>query len=86
MVYLSSFYVDDIIITISDQAMLRHFIIRTHSEFAIKDLDQLNYILDLKIPYTPDGLFVGQAKYAHDILERADLLDSKHIATLLVAR
>lgn len=64
--------------------MLRRFITRTHSEFAIKDLGKLNYFLGLKISYTDDGLFIGQAKYAHDILEHADLLDSKPIATPLV--
>lgn len=76
---------NDIINTGNDQDMLRRFIACTHSEFAIKDLDQLNYFLGLEISYTPHGLFIGKDNYAHDILERADLLDSKLIATPLVA-
>lgn len=78
-------YVDDIIITGNDQAMLCRFIAHTHFEFAIKYFGQLNYFLGLENSYTSDDLFVGQAKYAHDILERADLLDSKPISTPLVA-
>lgn len=70
-------YVDDIIVTGNDSSLLHNFISRTHREFAIKDLGRLNYFLGLEVSYTSDGLFVGQAKYARDILERAELLDSK---------
>lgn len=78
-------YVDDIILTGNDASLLRRFISRTHSEFAIKDLGQLNYFLGLEISHTSTGLFVGQAKYAHDILDRAKMLDSKHVATPLAS-
>lgn len=40
--------------------------------------------LGLEVSYTLDGLF-GQTKYAHDILECAELLDSKSISTPLAA-
>lgn len=79
-------YVDDIIITGNDSDMLHRFITHTHSEFTIKDLRKLNYFLGLEISYTLDVVFVGQTKYAHDILEHADMFDSKPIATPLVAR
>ena len=74
-------YVDDIIITGNDQSLLQRFISQTHKEFAIKDLGRLNYFLGLEVSYTHDGIFIGQAKYAHDILKRAELLDSKPVAT-----
>lgn len=76
---------DDIIVTGNDSSLLHNFISRTHQEFAIKDLGHLNYFLELEVSYTSDGLFVGQAKYAHDILERAKLLDSTPVSTPLVA-
>lgn len=69
----------------SDTNLLKKFISRTHYEFAIKDLGHLNYFIGLEVSYTSDGLFVGQAKYAHDILECAELLDSKTISTPLAA-
>lgn len=76
---------DDIIVIGSDPILLHKFIDRTHREFTIKDLGSLSYFLGLEVAYTSDGPLVGQAKYAHVILQRADLLDSKLIATLLVA-
>lgn len=78
-------YVDDIIVTGNDGDMLKTFIARTHKEFSIKDMGRLNYFLGLEVSYTSEGLFVGQAKYAYDILERANLLDVKLIATPLAA-
>lgn len=44
----------------------------------------LTYFLGLEITPQSDGLFIGQAKYAHDILSRTQLLDSKSVATPLV--
>lgn len=41
--------------------------------------------MGLEISYTSSGLFVGQAKYARDIVEHADLLDSKPVSTPLFA-
>lgn len=49
---------------------------RLHREFAIKDLVRLSYFLGLKVSYTTDGLFLGQSKYARDILARFDMLNS----------
>ncbi|KAG6415796.1 hypothetical protein SASPL_123214 [Salvia splendens] len=78
-------YVDDIIVTGNDQSLLQRFISQIHKEFAIKDLGRLNYFLGLEVSYTHDGLFIGQAKYAHDIIKRVELLDSKPVATPLSA-
>lgn len=74
-----------IIVTRNNFVMLHRFIDRTHSEFAIKGLCRLNYFLGLEVSYTGDGLFVGQAKYAHDILDRAKLVNPKPITTPLVS-
>lgn len=51
-------------------SMLRRFTSRLNSEFAIKDLGKLNYFLGLEVTYTSSGIFLGQAKYANDILSR----------------
>lgn len=77
-------YVDDIILTGNNPSLLRRFISRASNEFALKDLGALTYFLGLEITPQPNGLFIGQAKYAHDILSRAQLLDSKPVATPLV--
>ena len=64
-------YVDDIILTGNNPSLISTFIARLNNEFATKDLGQLNYFLGLEVTYTDDGLFLTQAKYAHDILIRA---------------
>ncbi|CAM8877731.1 unnamed protein product [Rhodiola kirilowii] len=66
-------YVDDIILTGNDPNLLQTFILRIDREFSIKDLGRLGYFLGLEVSYTSSGLFVGQAKYARDILSRAGL-------------
>ncbi|KAD3068636.1 hypothetical protein E3N88_36516 [Mikania micrantha] len=76
-------YVDDIIVTGNNDEFISSFVAKLHSEFAIKDLGSLNYFLGLEVTPTDDGLFLSQAKYAHDILSRADLLDCKPVHTPL---
>ncbi|GKD59505.1 retrovirus-related pol polyprotein from transposon RE1 [Tanacetum coccineum] len=78
-------YVDDLILTGNNETMLTSFTTHLNREFAIKDLGDLSYFLGLEVSYTDDGLFLSQAKYAKDILTRADLLDSKPVATPLAA-
>ncbi|XP_071699199.1 uncharacterized mitochondrial protein AtMg00810-like [Rutidosis leptorrhynchoides] len=76
-------YVDDLILTGNNTGTIRKFISRLNDEFAIKDLGRLSYFLGLEVVYTDSGLFLSQAKYAHDILTRAELLESKPAATPL---
>ncbi|GKB39599.1 retrovirus-related pol polyprotein from transposon RE1 [Tanacetum coccineum] len=76
-------YVDDLILTGNNETMLTSFTMHLNSEFTIKDLGDLCYFLGLEVSYTEDGLFLSQEKYAKDILTRADLLDSKPVATPL---
>ena len=47
-------YVDDIILTDNNKALINRFITQLHSEFAVKDLGQLTYFLGLEVTYTPD--------------------------------
>uniref|UniRef100_A0A2N9HB18 Integrase catalytic domain-containing protein n=1 Tax=Fagus sylvatica TaxID=28930 RepID=A0A2N9HB18_FAGSY len=77
-------YVDDIIITGNNPSLLENFTCKLNSEFATKDLGSLSYFLGLEATPTTDGLFISQLKYAHDILTRAQLLDSKPVHTPMV--
>ncbi|XP_071727642.1 uncharacterized mitochondrial protein AtMg00810-like [Rutidosis leptorrhynchoides] len=63
--------------------LVQLFISRLHKEFLITDLGRLNYFLGFEVNYHASGLFLIQSKYAHDILTRAKLLDSKPAATPL---
>jgi hypothetical protein len=76
--------VDDIILTGNDSLLIRRFITRTDQEFSIKDLGYLIYFLGLEVSTTSSGLFLGQAKYARDILRRAGMTDCSPVSTPLV--
>lgn len=76
-------YVDDLILTGSNETTIQSFIFRLNTEFAIKDLGDLSYFLGLEVAYSEAGLFLCQSKYASDVLKRADLFDSKPVSTPL---
>ena len=70
-------YVDDIILTVNDQAVIATFIASLHQEFVIKDLGKLSYFSGMEVVHTTNGLFHNRSKYDLDILSRAGLLDGK---------
>ena len=47
----------------------------------MKDLGMLHYFLGMEVWQNADGIFLGQGKYAVDILKRFRMLDCKTIAT-----
>ena len=76
---------DDLILTGSDTSVISSFVAQLHAEFRIKDLGRLSYFLGLEASHLPSGLFLSQAKYAHDIVSRAGLLDAKPMPTPLAS-
>ncbi|XP_042983281.1 uncharacterized mitochondrial protein AtMg00810-like [Carya illinoinensis] len=80
-------YVDDIVVTSNNSALLDAFIGKLSKEFSTKDMGSLSYFLGLEAHRTSSSLFLSQAKYAHEILQRAKLVDSKPVSThMVVAR
>jgi len=77
-------YVDDIIITGSNMALIDTFIRKLRHEFSMKDLDTLNYFLGLEVTHSATGIFLSQLKYTRDLLLQVDLLDSKPVGTLMI--
>ncbi|XP_031259528.1 uncharacterized protein LOC116117641 [Pistacia vera] len=77
-------YVDNIVMTGSNSTLLDGFISKLTHEFATKDLRSFNYFLGLEAHSTSIGLFLSQAKYAHEILQCAQLVDSKPMGTPMV--
>jgi histone deacetylase 1/2 len=74
-------YVNDIILTACNDALLRQLTDRPRAEFAIKDLGPLHYFLGLEVVRRVDGFFLHQRKYAQDILEHAGMLNCSPAAT-----
>ncbi|PRQ49208.1 putative RNA-directed DNA polymerase [Rosa chinensis] len=81
MVYLL-LYVDDIILTGSNESEIHSVKMALQLEFEMKDLGLLHYFLGLQIDYLPSGgIFVSQSKYADDILLKAGMIGSKVCST-----
>ncbi|CAL2231089.1 unnamed protein product [Prunus armeniaca] len=70
-------YVDDIVVTGSDSTHLKQFVSILDGHFDIKDLGLLSYFLGLQVLHKDGTLHIIQLKYAHDLLEKANLLNSK---------
>jgi hypothetical protein len=47
----------------------------------MKELGELNHFLGLEVERTKEGIFLGQQKYAKDLLQRYGMLDCKPIST-----
>ena len=43
---------------------------RLATEFEMKDLDMMHYFLGMEVWQSADGIFLGQGKYAVEILKR----------------
>ncbi|XP_020195558.1 uncharacterized protein [Aegilops tauschii subsp. strangulata] len=74
-------YVDDIILTASTVALLQRLTARLRDEFALKDLGPLHYFLGIEMVRRPDGFFLHQQRYAHELLDRAGMLNCKPAPT-----
>lgn len=74
-------YVDDIILTASTPVLLQQLTDRLRAEFALKDLGPLHYFLGIEVVRRPDGFLLHQKKYAHELLDRAGMLNCTPVST-----
>jgi hypothetical protein len=62
-------YVDDIVLTSNTLAYLDQLVTQLSTVFDLKDLGSLHYFLGLQVTRSATGLYLNQAKYAHDLLK-----------------
>nr|CAN64167.1 hypothetical protein VITISV_015919 [Vitis vinifera] len=74
-------YVDDIVITGSDQDGIQKLKQHLFTHFQTKDLGKLKYFLGIEIAQSNSGVVLSQRKYALDILEETGMLDCKPVDT-----
>ncbi|RVW63210.1 Retrovirus-related Pol polyprotein from transposon RE1 [Vitis vinifera] len=74
-------YVDDIVITGSDQNDIQKLKQHLFTHFQTKDLGKLKYFLGIEIAQSSSGVVLSQMKYALDILEETGMLDCKPVDT-----
>ncbi|RVW96834.1 Retrovirus-related Pol polyprotein from transposon TNT 1-94 [Vitis vinifera] len=74
-------YVNDIVITGSDQNGIHKLRQHLFTHFQTKDLGKLKYFLGIEIAQSSSGVVLSQRKYALDILEETGMLDCKPVDT-----
>ncbi|MCO5571978.1 hypothetical protein L7F22_025729 [Adiantum nelumboides] len=74
-------YVDDLILTESNEAMVEDVQSKLSKEFEMKDLGELHYILGIEVSRLKKGdIFISQQKYQSDLDSAANLVDRKSIS------
>lgn len=74
-------YVDDILITGSDNAVVSQLVAQLHKEFALKDLGDIDYFLGIQVQHTAKGLHLSQGRYITDLLQKAKIWNCKGCST-----
>ncbi|CAA7033179.1 unnamed protein product [Microthlaspi erraticum] len=76
-------YVDDMLLTGSDSALLQDLLDCLNKRFSMKDLGKPHYFLGVEIESYDGGMFLHQTAYAKDILHHAAMSDCKLMPTPL---
>nr|KYP69348.1 Retrovirus-related Pol polyprotein from transposon TNT 1-94 [Cajanus cajan] len=78
---IACLYVDDLLVTGSNQGMVVDFKRSMMEEFEMTDLGHLSYFLGIEFKKTEKGIVMHQCKYATDILKKFNLYDCNPCAT-----
>ena len=73
-------YVDDLFVTGMD-GLIADTKRKLAAKFKMKDLGMMHYFLGMEVWQTMDGIFLGQGKYAVEILKRFGMMDCKELTT-----
>ncbi|XP_021837610.2 uncharacterized mitochondrial protein AtMg00810-like [Spinacia oleracea] len=74
-------YVDDILITGSNEDKIAALKSHLHLTFSIKDLGVLNFFLGIEVSHTNEGYILTQKKYTKELLQDCELDISKPVVT-----
>ena len=74
-------YVDDLFVTGMD-GLIADTKRKLPAKFKMKYLGMMHYFLGMEVWQSADGIFLGQGKYAIEILKRFGMMDCKAMATL----
>ncbi|KAL9300604.1 putative RNA-directed DNA polymerase [Arabidopsis thaliana] len=74
-------YVDDILVTGSDNGLIQQTLMALANRFSVKDHEELSYFLGIEAKRVSSGLHLSQRRYILDLLARHNMLHAKPIAT-----
>ena len=70
-------YVDDVIFIGNDDYLIENFKTIMKEEFEMTDMGLLKYFLGIEVEQDENGIFISQAKYVNEVLERFNMQESK---------
>jgi hypothetical protein len=76
-----SLYVDDLFVTGNNSTMIDIFKAEMMEVFEMTDLGEMSYFLGMEVQQNQLGIFVGQQKYAKEILKKFKMEDCKSMTT-----
>ncbi|KAH9649490.1 hypothetical protein KPL70_025997 [Citrus sinensis] len=74
-------YVDDIIITGNDAAVIDRFVTDLAHRFSIQDLGMLTYFLGVEVVHNKNGLLLSKKCYIQDLLTQVQMHEVKLVLT-----
>ena len=63
-------YVDDIIFGSTNEQLCKDFEKVMKEKFEMSAMGEMKFFLGLQVEQLPDGIFIHQTKYVHDVLEK----------------
>ncbi|RVX14987.1 Retrovirus-related Pol polyprotein from transposon TNT 1-94 [Vitis vinifera] len=76
-----SVYVDDLLVTGSNEKLVKEFKAEMLKVFEMTDLGLMSYFLGMEVKQDHDGVFISQKKYAKEILNKFHMDDCKRTST-----
>ena len=76
-------YVDDLIYTGTNSAMLEEFKKAMMKEYEMTDLGLMRYFLGIQVRQSKEGIFISQEKYLEDLLKKFRMSNCKPVSTPL---
>nr|GEZ06233.1 hypothetical protein [Tanacetum cinerariifolium] len=81
-ILLVQIYVDDIIFGSTNPKLSKQFEKLMHNNFEMSMREELKFYLGIQIHQSPCGIFINQAKYAHEILIKHAKPTKKHLTAV----
>nr|GEY15031.1 hypothetical protein [Tanacetum cinerariifolium] len=85
-ILLVQIYVDDIIFGSRNLIFSKRFEKLMHGRFEMSLIGEMKFFLGLQIHQSPRGIFINQAKYALDILQKHGMEKGQSIGTLMAMK
>ncbi|XP_021730460.1 uncharacterized protein LOC110697390 [Chenopodium quinoa] len=80
---MAAVYIDDIIVTGSDELEICKLKVHLDAVFSIKNLGKLSYFLGMEIGYMDTGITMSQKKFTKELLKEAGVQEDKTAVTPL---